>query len=167
MSISCGGGGPGTTTHGDSLGTLSGEFFRPLRRLDDGCSSSYDDDGNSGPPYYPLSAMTIAAAPPPPPALAVGLLALLWIWILDEAFFRERGRAGVARNGGASCRCRVCTLRMQARGRPRSSASLYKSVLDMVFFSIDGRFAFLSLSLYPGFRNWILWGAICQKLCRT
>lgn len=57
-------------------------------------------------------------------ALIVGSLALLWVWAIDEAMIlrprlRLRLRSGTAmerEKGG--CRCRVCTLRIQARGQP-------------------------------------------------
>jgi hypothetical protein len=61
-------------------------------------------------------------------ALIVGSLALLWVWAIDEAMIlrprlrlRLRSRAldetAMGREKGG-CRCRVCTLRIQARGQP-------------------------------------------------
>jgi hypothetical protein len=61
-------------------------------------------------------------------ALIVGSLALLWVWAIDEVMIlrprlRLRLRSGtlektaMGREKGG-CRCRVCTLRMQARGQP-------------------------------------------------
>ncbi|KAH8998289.1 hypothetical protein EDB86DRAFT_829884 [Lactarius hatsudake] len=87
----------------------------PLLCLDG--SSGGSDSQQDGYPY-PLSTMMAA----PVPALAIGLIALLWVWVLDGAMVPLRvrtwacGPAGAARNG--ACRCRVCTLRMQARGQP-------------------------------------------------
>ena len=81
------------------------------------------DSRQNGTPARPLS--TTIAAPAraaSAPALAVGLLMLLWVWVFDGEVLpvrvcgRARGRAAAARKG--VCRCRVCTLRMQARGRP-------------------------------------------------
>ena len=64
------------------------------------------------------------SAPTPTPALAVGLLALLWVWVLDGAALSLRVRSGridAARRD--ACRCRVCTLRIQARGQPLHDVS--------------------------------------------
>jgi hypothetical protein len=64
----------------------------------------------------------------PFPVLAiVGLLALFWVWVIDGTMMlRPRlgyrsGRAAAREKGG--CRCRVCTLRMQARGQPLHDVS--------------------------------------------
>jgi len=60
----------------------------------------------------------------PLPVFTIGLLALLWVWVLDEAMLSARLRkrtSGMAgRKGGCRCRCRcrVCTLRVQAQGQP-------------------------------------------------
>ncbi len=58
----------------------------------------------------------------PLPVFTVGLLALLWVWILDEAILPARLRREmlwrIGGKGGCQCRCRVCTLRIQARGQP-------------------------------------------------
>ncbi len=61
-------------------------------------------------------------------ALIVGSLALLWVCAIDDAMVirpRFRLRSGHGTHDGAAmgrekggCRCRVCTLRMQARGQP-------------------------------------------------
>ena len=63
-------------------------------------------------------------------ALIVGSLALLWVWAIDEAMIlRPRLRLRLRLGSGTldetamgrekgGCRCRVCTLRMQARGQP-------------------------------------------------
>jgi hypothetical protein len=56
--------------------------------------------------------------------LTIGLLALLWMWVLDETRLPARLRRGttlekeVGQKGACRCRCRVCTLRIQARGQP-------------------------------------------------
>ncbi|KAI9445993.1 hypothetical protein H4582DRAFT_520389 [Lactarius indigo] len=95
----------------------------PLLCLD-GSSGGGGDDSSSDmqkncSPVRRLNAMISA----PVPALAVGLIALLWVWVLDGAPLPRwvRGRAVAARNG--ACRCRVCTLRMQARGQPLHDVS--------------------------------------------
>ena len=59
----------------------------------------------------------------PLPVLTIGLLALLWVWALDETMLPARLRRGTfervaGQKGGCRCRCRVCTLRIQARGQP-------------------------------------------------
>lgn len=60
----------------------------------------------------------------PLPVFAIGLLALLWVWVLDEAVLparlSKRTSGAAARKGGCRCRCRcrVCTLRVQAQGQP-------------------------------------------------
>ncbi|KAI9450727.1 hypothetical protein BJY52DRAFT_1227059 [Lactarius psammicola] len=121
--------GAGTVSHSgqrdDAFNILSGALC-PLHCLD-GSSSGSDgcDSQQNGTPeryLYPLSTMIAA----PAPALTVGLLTLLWVWVLDGAVLPlrvralARGRAAAARKG--ACRCRVCTLRMQARGRPLHDA---------------------------------------------
>ncbi len=127
LGLSVGGsdGGAGTVTHSgernDAFDILSGALC-PLFCLDGNSNGSGGDDSQqNGTParyLYPLSTMIAA----PAPALAVGLLALLWVWVLDGAVLPHRmrrlahGRAAAARKG--ACRCRVCTLRMQARGLP-------------------------------------------------
>jgi hypothetical protein len=58
------------------------------------------------------------------PVFTIGLIALLWVWILDETKLPARLRRGttfekeVGQKGACRCRCRVCTLRIQARGQP-------------------------------------------------
>lgn len=58
----------------------------------------------------------------PLPVFTIGLLALLWVWVLDEAMLparlRKRAFRTAGRKGGCRCRCRVCTLRIQAQGQP-------------------------------------------------
>lgn len=58
--------------------------------------------------------------------LIVGSLALLWVWTIEEAMILRPwlwlrsgtiDEAAMGREKGG-CRCRVCTLRMQARGQP-------------------------------------------------
>ena len=105
--------------------TLSGVFSPPLC-LDGSGAGSNDSPQNGTPARYlcPLSAMIAEPAggsTAPTPVLAVGLLALLWVWVFDGAVLPPlrlwaRGRAAAARKD--ACRCRVCTLRMQARGQP-------------------------------------------------
>lgn len=63
-------------------------------------------------------------------AFIVGSLALLWVCAIDEAMIlRPRLRLRLRFGSGpldetamgrekGGCRCRVCTLRMQARGQP-------------------------------------------------
>ena len=101
-----------------------------LYRLIDASSSSSDDPRQNGTPtryLYPLSTRVVAvpAGVAPAPALAVGLLALLWVWVLDgevlPLWVRRWARGRAAAKG--VCRCRVCTLRMQARSRPLHDVS--------------------------------------------
>jgi hypothetical protein len=59
----------------------------------------------------------------PLPVLTIGLLALFWVWILDETMLPARLRRATfekaaGQRGTCRCRCRVCTLRIQARGQP-------------------------------------------------
>jgi hypothetical protein len=59
----------------------------------------------------------------PLPVLTIGLLALFWVWILDETMIPARLRRATfekaaGQKGTCMCRCRVCTLRIQARGQP-------------------------------------------------
>ncbi|KAF8263055.1 hypothetical protein EI94DRAFT_1741908, partial [Lactarius quietus] len=92
--------------------------IRPPLCLDGSSSSDSPQNGTPAGAYaYPLSAPT-AAGPAPAPVLAIGMLAMLWFWVLDAAAVPgwARGRADAARKD--VCRCRVCTLRMQARGLP-------------------------------------------------
>ena len=108
----------------DVFGTLSGVLSPPLC-LDGSGTGSNDSpqNGTSARYLYPLSAMIAAPAggsTAPTPVLAIGLLVLLWIWVLDGAVLPPLrlwagGRAAARKD---ACRCRVCTLRMQARGRP-------------------------------------------------
>jgi len=68
-------------------------------------------------------------------ALIVGFLGLLWVWVwvwaMDEAMIlrpRLRLRSGMPDEAAmgrekGGCRCRVCTLRMQARGQPLHEVS--------------------------------------------
>lgn len=88
-----------------------------------------------------LCSLSTKTAAPAAPALAVGLLALLWIWVLDGAVtvlsLRARGRAGAARKG--ACRCRVCALRMQARGRPLHDISARDASAKKALGSCVGR----------------------------
>ena len=63
----------------------------------------------------------------PLPVLTIGLLALFWVWILDETMLPARLRRGTiekaaGQKGTCRCRCRVCTLRIQARGQPLHDA---------------------------------------------
>lgn len=61
-------------------------------------------------------------------ALAVGLLTLLWMWVIEGrwAMLPARLRGGrttlggleLGQKNGRACRCRVCMLRMQAQGQP-------------------------------------------------
>ncbi|KAH9070995.1 hypothetical protein EDB83DRAFT_2517564 [Lactarius deliciosus] len=120
LSIGGSGCGAGTVTpsgHLNNSSVILSDAICPLLCLDGSSSGS----GGNGTPVrytYPLSTMMAA----PVPALAIGLIALLWVWVLDGATVPLRvrmwacGPAGAARNG--ACRCRVCTLRMQARGQP-------------------------------------------------
>jgi len=72
----------------------------------------------------PISVSTVAGGGgiSPLPVFTIGLLALLWVWILDEAMLparlRKRTSGMAGRKGGCRCRCRVCTLRVQAQGQP-------------------------------------------------
>ncbi|KAH9160850.1 hypothetical protein EDB89DRAFT_836230 [Lactarius sanguifluus] len=122
---SVGGCGAGTVTPGGQLNNSSvilSDAICSLLCLDGSSSGSGGSDSQQdGTPVrylHPLSTMMAA----PVPALAIGLIALLWVWVLDGAMVPLRirtwvcGPAGAARNG--VCRCRVCTLRMQARGQP-------------------------------------------------
>lgn len=102
----------------DNPSVILSDAICPLLCLDGSGGSDSQHDGTPVRYLYPLSTMMAA----PVPALAVGLIALLWVWVLDGAMVPLRvrtwacGPAGAARNG--ACRCRVCTLRMQARGQP-------------------------------------------------
>ncbi|KAH9019131.1 hypothetical protein EDB85DRAFT_2154029 [Lactarius pseudohatsudake] len=114
--------GAGTVTPSgplDNSSDILSDAICPLLCLDGsgGGGSDSQQDGTPVRYLYPLSTMMAA----PVPALAIGLIALLWVWVLDGAMeLRVRtwacGSVGAARNG--ACRCRVCTLRMQARGQP-------------------------------------------------
>jgi hypothetical protein len=69
----------------------------------------------------PVTAAGDSGGGGPVPVLAISLIALLWVWIFDGAMQVSRLRKvargrGLVRNAG--CRCRVCTLRTQARGQP-------------------------------------------------
>jgi hypothetical protein len=74
----------------------------------------------------PISVSTVAGGVgiSPLPVFTIGLLALLWVWVLDEAMLparlRKRTSETAGRKGGCRCRCRcrVCTLRVQAQGQP-------------------------------------------------
>ena len=108
--------------HDDALHILSGALC-----LDGSSDAQPQQNGTPTRRYlYPLSSMIAAPAgatlAAPAPALAVGLLTLLWIWVLDDMAVLPRGwargRAAVAGRKGGVCRCRVCTLRIQARGQP-------------------------------------------------
>jgi hypothetical protein len=97
--------------------------------------SPFDDDEDDSahvPDAGGGSSTPTPTTPFPFLALIVGSLALLWVWAIDEAMilrprlwlrFQLRLRSGVldetvmGREKGG-CRCRVCTLRIQARGQP-------------------------------------------------
>ena len=88
--------------------------------------SAHVPDTGGGPTHTPTTTAF------PFLAFLVGSLALFWVWAIDEAMIlrprlrlRLRLRLGsgpldetaMGREKGG-CRCRVCTLRMQARGQP-------------------------------------------------
>lgn len=79
--------------------------------------SPFDASGGSTPTPAPTNFFPFLA-------LIVGSLALLWVWAIDEAMIlRLRIRSETPdeiamRQEKGGCRCRVCTLRMQARGQP-------------------------------------------------
>jgi hypothetical protein len=72
----------------------------------------------------PVSAVAGGGGISPLPVFTLGLLALLWVWVLDEAMLPARlrrrtfGTAGPKGGCRYRCRCRVCTLRIQAQGQP-------------------------------------------------
>jgi hypothetical protein len=112
-------------TRDDTFDTLPGVLSPRLYLYGNG-----SDLPQNGTPALNLSAVIATPASggsPPAPALAVGLLALLWVWVLDGAVLSlrvrglARGRADAARRD--ACRCRVCTLRIQARGLPLHDVS--------------------------------------------
>jgi len=74
------------------------------------------DEGNP----IPMGAVAGGGGISPLPAFTIGLLALLWVWVLDEAMLPARLRKITFRTAGrkGGCRCRVCTLRIQAQGQP-------------------------------------------------
>ncbi|KAH9989084.1 hypothetical protein BJV74DRAFT_458506 [Russula compacta] len=85
--------------------------------------SSHEDRGTSV-----TAAGGAANAGSPLLALAVGLLVLLWMWMIEGgAMLPARLRRGTTtlerlelgqKKNGRTCRCRVCMLRMQAQGQP-------------------------------------------------
>jgi len=99
-----------------------------------GCMHSSFNNNDDDSAHVPDAAGGDSTPTPTTPfpflALIVGSLALLWVWAIDEAMIlrprlrlRLRLRSGtldktaMGREKGG-CRCRVCTLRMQARGQP-------------------------------------------------
>jgi len=106
----------------NSSSPSSGHMHPPFYNDDDSANVP-DAGGGSTPTPTPTT-------PFPFLALFVGSLALLWVWATDEAmilrprlWLRFRLRSGaldetvMGREKGG-CRCRVCTLRIQARGQP-------------------------------------------------
>lgn len=97
--------------------TPTSECLRPSTNDDD------DDDA-------PVSdAVAVAGGDPTQPTtpfpllVLTVLLALFWVWLIDEARPRLRLRRGAAVREKGGCRCRVCTLRIQARGQPLHDVS--------------------------------------------
>lgn len=97
----------------------SGCMHSPFDNDDD---SAHDPDAGDG------SSTPAPTTPFPFLALIAGSLALLWMWAIDEAMILRprpwlRLRSGaldetvMGREKGG-CRCRVCTLRIQAHGQP-------------------------------------------------
>ncbi|KAI0289854.1 hypothetical protein BC826DRAFT_970753 [Russula brevipes] len=101
--------------------------LRPPRWLDDGPQNSTPadylrpsdrvDEGDTS-----VSAAGAESGASPLLALIIGLLALLWMWVIndDVMLLQTRLRRGALRGAErkSGCRCRVCILRIQARGQP-------------------------------------------------
>jgi hypothetical protein len=105
---------------GNSSRPASRCLYPPLNNNADD-SAPVSDAGGDTTPTGPLLFL----------GLIVGLLAMLWVWALDEAMIlrpRLRLRSGMPDEAAmgrekGGCRCRVCTLRMQARGQPLHEVS--------------------------------------------
>ena len=106
----------GNCTPQNSSAPSSGCIHSPFNNDDD---SAHVPDAGGGSTPTPTN-------PFPFLALIVGSLALLWVWAIEETVIlwpRLRLRSGtldemaMGREKGG-CRCRVCTLRMQAHGQP-------------------------------------------------
>lgn len=108
-----------------SVYALDGRNSNPLNSTP-ALRPPFNNDNNDAP-------VSDAANPSPtthiplPLLTIVGLLALFWVWVIDGSItiqprLRLRrgmfGKAAVMGREKGGCRCRVCTLRMQAHGQP-------------------------------------------------
>jgi len=96
--------------------------LRPPRRLD-GSPQNGTPAGYMCPFREDIPISVAGGGVSPLPVLTIGLLVLFWVWILDETMLPARLRRATfekaaGQKGTCRCRCRVCTLRIQARGQP-------------------------------------------------